>query len=135
MKKILGILVLITAYNVKAYTQTSLKTSIANGKKIYEKNCLSCHQADGGGVPKMNPPLIHASFVSGDKNKLIQWVLSGSVEKVPIDGKYYSNNMPAQVGLKDQEIADVLTYLRNNFKNKGSVITAADVKKTRSTIK
>lgn len=135
MEKILGILILITAYNVNAYSQTSLKTSIINGKKIYEKNCLSCHQADAGGVPKMNPPLIHASFVSGDKKKLIQWVLLGSTEKVAIDGKYYSNNMPAQAGLKDEEIADVLTYLRNNFKNKGSAITTEDVKKTRASIK
>jgi mono/diheme cytochrome c family protein len=135
MKKILGILILTSAYNVNAYTQSSLKTSLENGKKVYEKNCLTCHQANGGGVPKMNPPLIHASFISGDKKKLIQWVLLGSTEKVPIDGKYYSNNMPAQAGLKDQEIADVLTYLRNNFKNKGSAVTAADVKKTRGDIK
>lgn len=135
MKKILGILVLLTAYNGNAYTQTSLKASITNGKKVYVKNCLSCHQADAGGVPKMNPPLIHASFVSGDKKKLIQWVLLGSTEKVAIDGKYYSNNMPAQAGLKDEEIADVLTYLRNNFKNKGSAITTEDVKKTRASIR
>jgi len=135
MKKIFGALILMCMYNVNAYTQSSLKVSIENGKKVYQKNCLSCHQANAGGVPKINPPLIHASFVSGDKKKLIQWVLSGSTEKVPIDGKYYSNNMPAQAGLKDQEIADVLTYLRNNFKNKGSAITAADVKKMRGEIK
>ncbi len=131
MKKITSCLWLILLYNGNAYTQTSLAASIANGKKVYQKNCLTCHQANGGGVPKMNPPLIHASFVMGNKKKLIQWVLLGSTEKVPIDGKYYSNNMPAQATLKDKEIADVLTYIRNNFKNKASAITPEEVKSTR----
>ena len=83
----------------------------------------------------MNPPLINAAFVKGDKKKLIQWVLLGSVEKVAIDGKYYSNNMPPQANLKDQEIADALTYIRNSFKNKASAITATDVKNTRAIAK
>ena len=81
----------------------------------------------------MNPPLIDASFVTGDKKKLVQWVLLGSTEKVPINGKYYSNNMPAQAGIKDEEIAEVLTYIRNSFHNKASPITATEVKKIRAT--
>ena len=121
--------------NVLVYAQSSLKTQIENGKKVYQKNCLTCHQVNGGGVPKMNPPLINAAFVKGDKKKLIQWVLLGSVVKVPIDGKYYSNNMPPQATLQDQDIADVLTYIRNNFKNKASPITATDVKNTRTIAK
>ena len=126
---------LLIVCNLLAFAQSSLKTSIENGKKVYQKNCLTCHQANGGGVPKMNPPLINAAFVKGDKKKLIQWVLLGSTEKVPIDGKYYSNNMPAQANLKDQEIADVLTYIRNSFKNKASGLTAIDVKNTRAIAK
>ena len=121
--------------NVLVSAQSSLKTQIENGQKVYQRNCLTCHQANGGGVPKLNPPLITAAFVKGDKKKLIQWVLLGSVEKVPIDGKYYSNNMPPQATLKDNEIADVLTYIRNSFKNKASVITATDVKTMRTTPK
>lgn len=135
MKKILLSTYLMVGCTLFATAQTSLKTSILNGKKVYQKNCLACHQANGGGVPKMNPPLTNAAFVKGDKTKLMQWVLLGSTEKIPIDGKYYSNNMPAQAGLKDQEIADVLTYIRNNFKNKASAITAAEVKRARAVTK
>jgi len=120
---------------VVLYAQSSLKSQLMNGKKVYQKNCLTCHQVNGGGVPKMNPPLIDAAFVKGDKKKLIQWVLLGSVQKVPIDGKYYSNNMPPQATLADQDIADVLTYIRNNFKNKAPAITAEDVKNTRAVVK
>jgi mono/diheme cytochrome c family protein len=134
MKKIIASLFLIVAPNFFLFAQSTLKRSMGNGKKVYQKNCLTCHQANGGGVPKMNPPLVNAAFVKGDKKKLIQWVLLGSTEKVPIDGKYYSNNMPAQATLKDQDIADVLTYIRNSFKNKATPITAAEVKNTRKAI-
>ena len=126
---------LMVVCNLLVSAQSSLKTQMESGRKVYQKSCLACHQVNGGGVPKMNPPLINAAFVKGDKKKLIQWVLLGSVEKVPIDGKYYSNNMPPQATLQDQDIADVLTYIRNSFKNKASPITATDVKNTRATPK
>ena len=135
MKKSLLAVLLMVGATVALRAQSSLKSQIINGKKVYQKNCLTCHQVNGGGVPKMNPPLIDAAFVKGDKKKLIQWVLLGSVEKVPIDGKYYSNNMPPQGTLADQDIADVLTYIRNNFKNKASAISVTDVKNTRAAIK
>ena len=83
----------------------------------------------------MNPPLINTSYVTGDKTKLVQWVLTGSTENVPIDGKYYSNNMPPQAYLKDDEIADILTYIRNSFGNKASAITPAEVKDIRAITK
>lgn len=131
MKRILPGALALLSLSLTLYAQSSLKTAMARGKKVYEKNCLTCHQANGGGVPHMNPPLVKAAFVQGDKDKLIQWVLKGSVEKVPIDGKYYSNNMPPQATLSNQDIADVLTFIRNSFQNKGSVITAGDVQAAR----
>lgn len=105
------------------------------GESLYKKYCLTCHQADGSGVPRLNPPLINTSYVLGDKAKLISWVLQGSSEKVPIDGEYYTNNMPAQNYLTDQQIADVLTYVRSSFGNKASVISATDVKTVRASAK
>src|ERR1700759_3727657 len=111
------------------------KTSKQRGADLYKQYCLTCHQADGGGVPRMNPPLIATSYVTGDKVKLVKWVLQGSVEKVPIDGQTYSNNMPAQNYLSDQQIADVLTFIRSSFGNKSSAITAGDVKTVRASLK
>jgi mono/diheme cytochrome c family protein len=134
MKKITISLFFITTLTIFLFAQTS-KPSAGNGKKLYEQYCLTCHQADGSGVPKMNPPLIKTSYVSGDKKKLIQWVLRGSVENIPIDGKTYSNNMPPQAYLKDEEIAAILTYVRGSFGNKASAITATEVKNVRAVTK
>ena len=110
------------------------QTSKQRGNELYKKYCLTCHQANGTGVPRMNPPLIKTTYVTGDKKKLIKWVLHGSVENIPIDGQTYSNNMPAQAYLTDQEIADVLTYVRSSFGNKATAVTAAEVKTVRASI-
>jgi len=110
------------------------QTSKQRGNELYKKYCLTCHQANGTGVPRMNPPLIKTTYVTGDKKKLIKWVLRGSVENIPIDGQTYSNNMPAQAYLTDQEIADVLTYVRSSFGNKATAVTAAEVKTMRASI-
>ncbi|MBO9730660.1 MAG: cytochrome c [Chitinophaga sp.] len=106
--------------------------SVSRGKKVYEQYCLTCHQVDGSGVPHLNPPLIKTSFVLGNKNKLVQVILKGMQSSEPIDDEYYSNNMPPHNFLKDQEIADVLTYVRSNFGNKASAVTVADVQKARA---
>jgi len=114
---------------------TGLSSSVTAGKKVYTLHCLSCHMADGGGVANMNPPLINTPYVLGDKNKMIQIVLKGFNEGVEINGDTYTNPMPAQPTLTDQEIADVLTYVRNSFGNKAGAVKAADVKKIRASLK
>lgn len=111
---------------------TGLSASVANGKIVYLQRCLSCHMIDGGGVPNMNPPLIKTSYVTGDKVRLIKVVLNGFAQNVDIDGESYSNNMPPQNFLKDQEIADVLTYVRNSFGNKATPVKVTEVKTVRA---
>jgi len=109
----------------------SLQKTKLPGEKVFKKYCISCHQADGGGVPHMNPPLINTSFVLGDKEDLIKIVLNG-LKNVKVEDESYTNPMPPLKALKDQEIADVLTYVRNSFGNKASAVTVAEVKEVRS---
>jgi mono/diheme cytochrome c family protein len=71
----------------------------------------------------------------GDKQALINILLNG-LKNVDIDEETYSNPMPPLGGiLKDQQIADVLTYVRNSFGNKASAVTVAEVKEARSKVK
>ena len=59
-------------------------------------------------------------------------VLHGSQGKVEIEGETWSNSMPANSYLTDQQVADVLTYVRNSFGNKASAVSAAEVKAIRA---
>ena len=114
-------------------TKTVVKgpTSSDRGKNIYQLYCLVCHQADGSGVGTLNPPLIK-HWVEGDKSRLVQLLIKGSVGKVTLDGDTFSNTMPAQPNFTDQQIADVLTYMRSNFGFKASPVSVSEVKKVRA---
>src|ERR1700748_323916 len=80
--------------------------TMQRGQKVYEQTCLSCHQADAGGVPGMTPPLEKSPYVQGPAVKLIGIVLNGKTDGVEIDGETYSSPMPPfNTVLKDQEIA------------------------------
>jgi mono/diheme cytochrome c family protein len=114
------------------FGQKPLAASIERGKKVYTEQCLSCHMADGLGVSHMNPPLVKTPWVLGDKAKLITVVLKGMTEKTEINGDIYHNVMAAHDFMTDQQIADVLTYIRNSFGNKAKAITPADVKMVRA---
>src|SRR3981189_2150028 len=103
--------------NTMGQKRTELQSSIERGKVVFENTCLACHQADASGVPNLAPPLIKTSFVLGDKTKLINIILNG-LKDVEIDGERYDNPMPAFDYLTDNEVAEVLTYVRNNFNNK-----------------
>ena len=111
------------------------KASVERGKKIYETYCLACHQADGSGVPGLNPPLIKTKWVLGEKNQLITIILKGMDQPIEVDGEEYSNVMASHAFLKDQDVADVLTFVRNSFGNKASGITATEVKTVRASVK
>jgi mono/diheme cytochrome c family protein len=119
---------LVSSFTAKQ--QPGIKASIERGQKVYAATCLACHQADGLGVQRMNPPLVKTKWVLGDKKALAKLVLNGlKGGEIEIDGDDFHNPMPPQKGqLTDQQIADALTYVRNSFGNKASAVTLADVK-------
>lgn len=115
--------------------QPSLKASMDRGKVVFNTYCLTCHQADGKGVPNMYPPLVNSEYVSGDKKRLIGIVLNGLQGEIEVDGEVYNNVMASHDFLKDEQVADVLTYIRNSFGNKLPMITPAEVKVVRASKK
>ncbi len=124
----IGLLNLLLIAGLKSEAQS---TQMEAGKKIYIKTCMVCHQNDGAGVPGLNPPLIKTDWVTGQKNRLINVILKGLEDPIEVNGEEYSNPMPSLTHLTDQEIADVLTYIRNSFGNKASAVTPAEVKALR----
>ena len=136
MKKKLITATALFSFGIMLWAQTNnLSASVNRGEAIYKKECLSCHQVDGGGVPHMNPPLAQSSNVLKDKQKIIAVVLKGMSDRIPLDDEYYSNVMASHNYLTDQQIADVLTYVRNSFGNKATAVTFAEVKAVRGPVK
>ncbi len=136
MKKIIitGILCLLVAVYLFAQTkkQPSTQASIKRGQKVNESTCVVCHQKNGRGVPRLNPPLVKTKYVLGSKSQLVQIVFKGLNQPIEVEGETYNNIMPSFAQLTDEEIADVLTYVRNSFGNKASAVTPAFVKAERA---
>lgn len=102
------------------------------GWKVYNKYCQTCHQADGAGVPKMHPPLTPGSWVGNDPLELIAIMMKGLSGKIEVKGEEFKNFMPSHAQLTDEEIADVLSYIRSSFGNNFDPVTPEMVRKVRS---
>ena len=116
-------------------------TAFNQGKAIYAKEgyCSTCHQADGKGLVASGfPPLAGTTWVTGNEERLIKIALKGLMGPIEVNTKKYPGQVPmTPFGglLNDQEVAAVLTYVRNSFGNKAPAITAAQVKKVREATK
>ena len=102
------------------------------GKAVFTQYCLVCHQADGSGVPGMYPPLGPGSWVGRDPKELVAVLIKGLNGKVEVNGQVYNSFMPSQAQLTDEEMADVLSYIRSGFGNSYAPVDADMVKKVRS---
>jgi len=130
----------IPGYQERLTTDTDTKESkeievpeeLLAGKKVYDAYCGACHMANGKGVPSMNPPLTSTEYVLGDKDRLIGIVLNGMQDPIKINGETYQNIMASHAFLSDQQIADVLTYVRQSFGNSASPVTIDEVANRRA---
>lgn len=106
------------------------------GKAVYLRVCFACHQPTGLGLPGAFPPLAGAAMVNeADPGKIIRIVLHGLIGPIEVKGVTYNSMMPPHAPqLKDQEIADVLTYVRNEWGNKAAPVTVEAVAKIRATV-
>ena len=108
------------------------------GKTIYAKEgyCITCHQADGNGLSASGfPPLAGTKWALGNEDRLIKIVLKGLLGPIEVNGKQYAGQVPmTPFGglLNDKEVAAVLTYIRNSFGNRASVIQPEKVKAIRA---
>ncbi len=104
------------------------------GKRLYS-NCMSCHQANGRGLPPVYPPLRASEIVLGDPETLVKIVMHGLEGKISVDGQTYNQVMPAAPLRTDDEIAAVLTYVRSAWGNSASAVEPALVAKVREETK
>jgi glucose/arabinose dehydrogenase/mono/diheme cytochrome c family protein len=135
--------------SVKEKKEVIVKTSLKGaerdlfikGKAIYARDgfCITCHQPDGAGLSASGfPPIAGTNWVVGNDERLIKLVLNGLHGPIEVLGKKYSGQVPmTPFGgmLRDDEVAAVLTYVRNSFGNKASAISPERVKEVRASTK
>lgn len=105
---------------------------LLSGEAIYQQYCSGCHQMDGQGVENLYPPLAGTEWVTGDKKRLMQVVLQGLSGPIEVKGKVYDQQMPAYRFLSDEQLSEVLSYIRQHFGNEAAPIGPEELAAARS---
>jgi mono/diheme cytochrome c family protein len=114
-------------------------TQIKRGTLVYGNVCAGCHQPHGGGNAGQAPPLASSEWViSKGVNRLIRIPATGLSGPVKVNGVEWNLSMPAlaaQGAMTDEDLAAVLTYIRNSFGNRAGPVTVDDVQNVRKDLK
>lgn len=116
------------AASAGAQAAAAISDPVAAGKRVYDKNCVSCHQGAGQGVPGAFPPLVESEWVTGSPETVARILLHGLQGPVQVRGATYNGAMPAWKDvLKDEEIAAVATYIRQMAPNAAPAVSVEQV--------
>lgn len=105
------------------------------GKRVFTANCLTCHQANGQGVAGVYPPLAGSEWVLDPQHEkqMIAIVLHGLNGPITVKGQNFNSAMTPFGGiLRDDQIANVLTYVRSEWGNEAPAVTAEQVAAVRA---
>ena len=122
-----------TAADAAAAGTLSLAQQVEAGKSLYAGTCSVCHQQDGAGLPNVFPPLAKSDYVATKKDdELARIVLNGLSGPVKVNGSEYNSVMPPMSQLTDDEVANILTYVKNSWGNPGGQVSKEQVAAVRN---
>jgi nitrite reductase (NO-forming) len=103
------------------------------GKQVYMGVCFVCHMPDGKGLASVFPPLAGSDYLMADRDRAIRIVLKGLLGPVTVNGVTFNSAMPPQEAvLTEQQVADVLTFVTNEWGNKGAPFAVDDVRRVKN---
>ncbi len=118
-------------YSGKEVDETTKEIQVEKGKLVFMQTCAVCHQTHGQGLPQVFPPLAGSDFLMADKARSIRIVLRGTSGPITVNGTTYDSVMPPVVQLTDEQVAHVLTYVRNSWGNMGEAVSPDEVRLVR----
>jgi mono/diheme cytochrome c family protein len=120
-------LTIFTSSSVLFAQDQNLQESMERGKELYADFCVTCHMDNGEGVPNVFPPLAKSDYLVENREASIRGVKYGQSGEIVVNGVTY-NNMMMELGLTDEEVADVMNYVLNSWGNKSqTMVTAREV--------
>ena len=105
-----------------------LAESAARGSEVYSTYCIACHMQDGNGLAPSFPPLANSDYLMADATRAIRQVIYGKEGEMVVNGVTYNGIMPAQP-LDDEQTADVLNYVMNEWGNEASLLITPEMVK------
>ncbi len=97
------------------------------GKALYTSYCSNCHQANGMGLGKLYPPLAQSDYMLNKLPETICLIKYGIKGEIVVNGVTYNQQMPGVNQLTNLEIAEISTYIYNQWGNERGFVTVQEV--------
>lgn len=123
---IIGIVIcVISIVTVMIINNSKKNYYLTRGKKSYEKHCANCHGKNGEGLQLLIPPLTDPKWTQNDSIVcIIRYGLDGIID---VNGIAYSGRMTGNLTIEEDEIADVVSYIRHEIVHQPKKMTVGDV--------
>jgi mono/diheme cytochrome c family protein len=114
------------AARVWAWQSSDLDASVARGRAIYNTQCVTCHKEKGEGIPEVYPPLAKSDYLMANKIRSVSIVVNGLSGEITVNhAKFDAEMLP--MNLPDEQVSEVLNYVRNSWGNKGDAVKTEEV--------
>lgn len=110
-------------------TQIRLEQYTVQGRTLYTKHCVQCHQANGEGLASLYPPLKNADYLLENLPRAACIIKNGMVQSITVNGKSYNQMMPGLTQLTPLEVAEIVTYITNSWGNAKGLTEVKEVEK------
>ncbi len=122
------ILAVVSFTSCQSEEKIKLEQYYIGGKELYEQNCANCHQKDGKGLQNLYPAIAGSDYLK-DKEKVIYIIKNGLSGEILVNGKKYNQPMPANNQLTNLDIAEVVTYIYNEWNGETKITEVKEVEK------
>lgn len=127
--KLLVLIIAVVSFtSCQSEEKIKLEQYYIGGKELYEQNCANCHQKDGKGLQSLYPPIAGSDYLK-DKEKVIYIIKNGLAGEIMVNGKKYNQPMPANNQLTNLDIAEVVTYIYNEWNGETKITEVKEVEK------
>jgi cytochrome c551 len=128
-------------YSLLLITQCSLLTACdsqeelkrkqyyIDGQVLYKTHCANCHQENGQGLAGLYPPISGSDFLKKNKELVLCSMRNGLKDTIVVNGKTYRQPMPANTQLQALDVAEIATYIYNEWGNEKVITDVKSVQK------
>jgi cytochrome c551 len=117
---------LLTACSEK---DVKLKQYYVDGQALYKLHCANCHQDNGQGLAGLYPPIAGSDFLEKNKELILCSMRNGLQDTIVVNGKSFHQAMPANTQLQALDVAEIATYIYNEWGNEKTITEVKYVQK------
>jgi cytochrome c551 len=109
--------------------EVKLKQYYIDGQALYKLHCANCHQENGQGLAGLYPPIAGSDFLKKNKELILCSMRNGLKDTIMVNGKTYRQPMPANTQLQALDVAEIATYIYNEWGDEKVITDVKSVQK------